>query len=184
MAYVMYDIRDYIVRLEKLGASFWSLATAQCFSMSGDRVIGLRLAALTLTSYNGSDGRLGAFISALQLAPALLFSPLAGIISDIFPRKHLFQCVLLIKIVISISFLPIFYSYPLIGLFYLALVYGTAGAFFHTVKRSWLPGIVSVENIAISNEFFLLSDVIGIAFGLVVGVLLGKWLSNPSVLAA
>ena len=129
----------------------WFVLIAFVLSRSADGILPIAESFAVLHA-TGSPGKLG-IILACQGAATLLFSLLAGVAGDRFPRGQVLSSSatirMLMAIALAISLITGAASFVL--LLCAAVVYGCADAFFTPASRALIPEIVPRERLGAAN---------------------------------
>jgi MFS family permease len=150
--------------------NFIFLCSANLVSQFGDRIT--HMALITLVGELNPHSHFAFSKMAIFFTlPVILFAPLAGIITDRFPRRRVllfsdFTRALLIALVPLLLYLSknqLLFIYPIIFLVF------SLGIFFNVAKVSFVPQIVQRENLLLANSSlnFIMR------FATVAGMLLG-----------
>ena len=163
---------------------FRRLWIAYTVSMFGTEVSSLAIpltAVLTLDAGPIGMGVLGAAASA----PALLFGLVAGVWVDRLRRRRILIVADLARAVLLLS-VPLAWASGFLSLAYLSLIaflVGTFGVFFDVAHSSYLPSLVSPDELVDGNSKLEVSELVTQAIGPSTGGLLVQVISAPLAVA-
>ncbi len=150
--------------------NLWFLALGQSVSLFGDRINNMALLALLGTRYTHSTFAFSGLAVFISL-PAIILSPLSGVIADKFDRKktmlvmELFRALLVVLIPLLFSlFANILIVYSLVFLLY------TFTVIYNNAKMSLIPEVIKDRrNLWDFNALLNVSGKLAIALGTVFG---------------
>lgn len=125
-----------------------------------------------------SETLLVSFISALFILPFLIFTPLGGILADLYPRHRYVQVLKALEFfIIVLACLALYYE-----LYWIALLtmIGLAiqSALFSATKFSYVPLIVKKSRLVEANALYNIGTYLAILLGMVLGSYLGGDINN------
>jgi MFS family permease len=136
--------------------------------------------ASLLAQLTGSGVALGALFVVRMLAPFLI-SPLAGILTDRYSRKHILIWCDLVRTVIVAGFLFVRDPSDVWILYTLTAIQLAVGGVFFTARRAITPDIVPVHAIGTANAVGSATWSVMLAFGAAIGgVVSGTWGIYPA----
>lgn len=175
-------MNDYI-RLLRENRSFSLLWLSQVVSLLGDWFSTITLSVLVVKY---SPDNPGLAVSGLLLArfiPPMLISPIAGVLVDRFDRKMLLIGSNLIRAGVVLLFIPAAYNPDLLWLIYaLSVVQFILSAVFEPGQSALIPNLVPADRLLIANTLASVTWSAMLAFGAVVGGLVGAFLGAQTAL--
>ena len=153
---------------------FRLLFAGQALSVVGDRMAPVAIAFAVLDDLDGSPGELGIVVAA-GTVPFAVFALLAGVWADRLPRQKVMLASDLIRFAVQLvaGGLLLAGRAEIWQLAALAVVYGTADAFFQPALSGLLPQIVSAPRLQQANALRGLTFSTGLVLGpAIAGVLI------------
>ena len=154
-------------RLLRLNPNFRRLWLAQIVSEIGDWFYSLAIYDLLLHMTGHASSVALALV--LQVLPQTLVGPIAGVVNDRIPRKHVMIAADLARAVIVFSMLLARFRSTLWLVYPLLFLESTMWAFFEPARTAVIPNVVTEEDLIVGNT---LSSATW-SFNLVVGAALG-----------
>ncbi len=164
--------------------SFKSLFITQCLNAFNDNIFKNSLILIvtyeSLSAYGLETTEIISVASFLFTLPYLLFSALAGSLSDKFPKDKMAQYIKLIEIFIMALTIIALPTRNISFLLFLLFCMGMQSAFLGPVKYAALPELVKSKNLLKVNGIFQMGTFFSILAGTAVGGILVKLFSGQS----
>lgn len=175
-------VNDYLGLLRE-NRGFSLLWLAQVVSLLGDWFSTITLSVLVVTY---SPDNAGLAVSGLLLArfiPPMLISPVAGVLVDRFDRKNLLIASNFLRVIVVLLFIPATYDPGLLWLIYaLSVAQFILSAVFEPGQSALIPSLVPQERLLVANTLVSVTWSVMLAFGAVVGGLVGAFLGAQTAL--
>src|SRR4051794_29820156 len=167
------------VRLIRGNRNFRRLWVAQIVSEIGDwfYTLSIYTLLLQLTGHAGSI----ALALVLQVLPQTLAGPMAGVINDRLPRKHVMIAADLVRFVVVLAMLfvrsrsTVWLVYPLL------LAETTMAAFFEPARSAVIPNISATEEVLVANTLSSATWSVNLLIGASLGGLVAAYLGRDVV---
>ncbi|MGP4014331.1 MFS transporter [Saccharopolyspora sp. 5N708] len=124
---------------------WWAAAV---ISRAGDVLAGVTLLLLVLDRTGSGLGV--ATVVVADILPVLLFAPLAGVVADRLPRRHIMIAADLVRMVLAAS-LPLVYAH-VAAVYAIAFALSAATVFFTPAANSLLPELVGERELVAANS--------------------------------
>jgi len=143
------------------------------------------LIAYGLWDVNGIDpGVLVAVATGIFIIPFILFSPLAGVMSDKFDKATMIKWVKFAEVVIAVIAIAALFSENLYFAFGVLLLLGAQSAFFAPCKFSILPDHLEREELIGGNALVSTGTYLAILLGTIIGAGLALMVDGKIIVAA
>jgi predicted MFS family arabinose efflux permease len=124
---------------------WWAAAV---ISRAGDILAGVTLLLLVLDRTGSGLGVAGVVVA--EVLPVLLFAPLAGVVVDRLPRRHIMIAADLVRMVLA-AMLPLVYAH-VVAVYAIAFALSAATVFFNPAANSLLPALVRERELIAANS--------------------------------
>ncbi len=119
----------------------------------------------------GSAVHLGITILAFSL-PGVIFSPVAGVVVDRFPKKYILVASNLIRVAFAISYVLVLNTlsgtWELLAIYAITFLTATLAQFFSPAEAATIPLLVGEDRLLAANSLFTLTMVISQVLGLLI----------------
>lgn len=159
--------------MEALGSkrrSFRALMIAQFFGAFNDNAFKVLISLFVLRSLPSESAvQFISFIGALFILPFILFSPLAGLLSDRFKKRDVIVITKVLEVAIMVFGLFAMANGSLYWIASVLFLLATHSAFFSPAKYGIMPEILEVEELSKGNGYLemwtFLAIIMGSAYG-------------------
>jgi MFS family permease len=149
---------------------FRSLWAAQWLAQVGQNAINF-IQLILIEQLTGSTVQIGITILAFTL-PGVIFSPLAGIVADRFPKKWVLVISNFTRIVVALSYLIVLIAlqggWRLAAIYMLTFLMSTLSQFFAPAEAAMIPMLIGEKRLLAANSLFSLTMVLSQMAGLVI----------------
>jgi MFS family permease len=119
----------------------------------------------------GSAIHIGFTILAFSL-PGVIFSPVAGVVADRFPKKYVLVFSNLSRVVLAASYVLVLATlhgtWELLAIYTLTFLTATLAQFFSPAEAAMIPLLVGEERLYAANSLFSLTMIVSQALGLLI----------------
>jgi MFS family permease len=126
---------------------------------------------MLIEQLTGSAMHIGFTILAFSL-PGVIFSPVAGVVVDRFPKKYVLVASNLARVVLAASYVPVLATlhgtWELLAIYTLTFLTATLAQFFSPAEAATIPLLVGEERLYAANSLFSLTMVVSQAVGLLI----------------
>ena len=149
---------------------FRSLWMAQLLCQTSQHAIHF-VQLMLIEQLTGSAMHIGFTILAFSL-PGVIFSPVAGVVVDRFPKKYVLVASNLARVVLAASYVPVLATldgtWELLAIYTLTFLTATLAQFFSPAEAATIPLLVGEERLYAANSLFSLTMVVSQAVGLLI----------------
>ena len=149
---------------------FRALWMAQWLAQTSQHAIHF-IQMVLIEQLTGSSVHLGLTILAFTL-PGVIFSPVAGVVVDRFPKKWVLVASNLIRVGLATSYLLVLTTlhgpWELLAIYLLTFLTATLAQFFSPAEASTIPLLVGEERLMAANSLFTLTMVLSQVIGLLI----------------
>ncbi len=149
---------------------FRALWMAQLFAQTAQHAIHF-IQMVLIEQLTGSAVQLGIVILAFTL-PGVLFSPVAGVVTDRFPKKWVLVTSNLVRVLLAISYIPVLILlggvWQLLAIYAITFLTATLAQFFYPAEAATIPLLVGEDRLLAANSLFTLTMAISQVIGLLI----------------
>jgi MFS family permease len=149
---------------------FRSLWMAQLLCQTSQHAIHF-VQLVLIEQLTGSAMHIGFTILAFSL-PGVIFSPVAGVVVDRFPKKYVLVASNLARMVLAASYVLVLATlhgtWQLLAIYTLTFLTATLAQFFSPAEAATIPLLVGEERLYAANSLFSLTMVVSQAVGLLI----------------
>jgi MFS family permease len=149
---------------------FRSLWMAQLLCQTSQHAIHF-VQLVLIEQLTGSAMHIGLTILAFSL-PGVIFSPVAGVLVDRFPKKYVLVASNLARVVLAASYVVVLATlhgtWELLAIYTLTFLTATLAQFFSPAEAATIPLLVGEERLYAANSLFSLTMVVSQAVGLLI----------------
>ena len=176
------EIRETLPPAQK-DPSFWGMTATQFLGAFNDnlykQLVLFVCTDLYLQSTGGGSGDgYQAIAFAVFSLPFVLFSGIAGYLSDLYPKRNVVIACKVAEIVVVLAGASAFFFHTRVGLFVVLFMMGTHSAFFGPSKFGILPEAFRSKDLPYVNGVFIMTTFLAIILGTVLAGEL-KSISQP-----
>jgi MFS family permease len=150
--------------------NFRSLWMAQLLCQTSQHAIHF-VQMVLIEQLTGSAMHIGFTILAFSL-PGVIFSPIAGVVVDRFPKKYVLVVSNLARVVLAVSYVPVLAilhgTWELLAIYALTFLTATLAQFFSPAEATMIPLLVGEERLYAANSLFSLTMIASQAVGLLI----------------
>jgi MFS family permease len=149
---------------------FRSLWMAQLLCQTSQHAIHF-VQLVLIEQLTGSAMHIGFTILAFSL-PGVIFSPVAGVVVDRFPKKYVLVMSNLARVVLAVSYVLVLATlhgtWELLAIYTLTFLTATLAQFFSPAEAATIPLLVGEERLYAANSLFSLTMIMSQAVGLLI----------------
>ena len=148
--------------------SFRALWIAQLLAQTSQHAIHF-IQMVLIEQLTGSAVQLGLVILAFTL-PGVIFSPVAGVVVDRFPKKWVLVTSNLLRVILAASYVVVLNTlhgtWELLAIYFLTFLTATLAQFFSPAEAATIPFLVGENRLLAANSLFTVTMAISQVVGL------------------
>lgn len=149
---------------------FRALWLAQLLAQTSQHAIHF-IQMVLVEKLTGSAVQLGITILAFTL-PGIIFSPVAGVLVDRFPKKWILVGSNLTRVVFAVSYLLVLHflhgTWELVAIYIITFLTASLAQFFSPAEATTIPQLVGEQHLLTANSLFTLTMALSQVIGLVI----------------
>jgi MFS family permease len=151
-------------------SNFRALWIAQLLCQTSQHAIHF-VQLVLIEQLTGSAVQIGLTILAFSL-PGVIFSPVAGVIVDRFPKKYVLVASNLSRVALAMSYIVVLNTlhgtWELVAIYAITFLTATLAQFFSPAEAATIPLLVGEDRLLAANSLFTLTMVLSQAIGLMI----------------